>query len=87
MNLDYTEIQKIKTYLENLENELIKIKDIISTIEKPELSKTDAQIREIKEQLSKKNVSKKIIDMIGIIPISDNDYKKDIRLAILKRNY
>lgn len=87
MSLDYTEIQKIKTYLENLENELTKIKDIISTIEKPELNKTDAQIREIKERLSKKNVSKKIIDMIGILPISDNDYKKDIRLAILKRNY
>ena len=87
MNLDYNEIQEIKTYLENLENELIKIKNIISTMEKLELNKTDEQIRKIKKQLSEKNVNKKIIDMIGIIPILDDDYKKDIRLAILKRNY
>ena len=52
MSFDHSEIQIIKTHLENIERELAIIKRLIGIPTEVELNKTEEQIEEIKKQLT-----------------------------------
>ena len=86
MSLNHSEIQIIKTHLENIERELAIIKRLIGVSTEVELNKTDEQIKEIRRQLLNKGIDEDIVNLVGIIPMRDIDYKKDIRLAISERH-
>jgi len=82
MELNNLDIKKIQEHLANLEKEITIIKELIGI--STEIS-SDNQIREIRERLIREGIDEDLVSLVGTIPIYDDDYKKDIYLAISER--
>lgn len=76
------QIQEIHRHLNSIEREVKELKKLIAGPGKPTNAK---QLELLRQQLLAEGFEEELVQLVGIIPLRKEDYKKQIREAIFER--
>jgi len=85
MHLSNFDIQKVQRQIENLELELTALKKLLKPFGKTKKSKGKKKIQNLRKQLMNEGFDEELVQLVGTVPIYQDDYKEEIRNLIYER--
>lgn len=82
MRAKAAQIQEIHRHLNNIEREVTQLKKLVAGSDRLTSAK---QLKLLRRQLIVEGFEEELVQLVGIIPLRKDDYKKEIREAISER--
>lgn len=84
MHVEDVQIQEIQRHLSNIEREIAELKRLITRSKGGE-PKSAEKLEILRQRLTDESFDEELVLLVGIIPLREEDYKKEIREAISER--
>ncbi len=85
MDSEHFDTREIQRHLENIERELAALRKLIGTPLEAQDTEDETRIQELREQLLKEGLDEELVQLVGTVPLRNEDYKEEIRSVIYER--